>query len=438
MTTVEYGSFSTYSAYESIFTIVVSLALYASLRNAKYKYTNPLEFEGYIASCIQIGLITTIIVIVICNSLYFCLRTVLDMPRGVMNIMIIQSFAASLLSLYQAYISLSYKYQSFLRVSFINVIANIGLSVLLMFTILNNDRYLARVLGTAIPLIIIGIAIVVYFIKLGGFKFNKKHWVYGVKFSIPLVFHGISQVILNQFDRIMINLMTGPFNAGIYSFGYNISCLVAITSTSLQQVWQPWFYEQMSKGNEKAIQERGKQFSFGMMLFISCVLLGINEVVKVLGTSDYMQSIFYLIPLLVGGYFSFLYLLPSQVEYYYEKTSYIAIGTCSAAVINIIMNYIGIKVFGSIAAAYTTLIIYCLYFFIHYFIAVKIHGTSLFDFKSIVINCIIVSGIAAITLLLLDYWYIRWGMVIAIGIYMMIWANKNLKFFASIKKISKN
>lgn len=433
MTTEEYGNFSTYAAYESIFTIIVSLALYSSLKNAKYKFSNTNEFQEYISSCIQISAISTLGVLIICNIFYNYLTFIMDMTRGVMNLMIIQSYAASLLTLYQSYKSLSYKYVSFLRVSFINVISNIGLSLLLMFTVLYNDRYLARVLGTAIPLIIIGIAIIIYFIRIGGFHFNRFHWKYGIKFSIPLVLHGISQVILNQFDRIMIKAMRGAYDAGIYSFGYNISCLIAITLTSLQQVWQPWFYERMAEKDEKAIRNRGKQFSFGMMLFISCVILGINEIVIIMGTSEYRQSIYYLIPLLVGGYFSFLYLLPSQVEYYYEKTSYIAVGTCIAAVFNIAMNYLGIKWFGSIAAAYTTAIIYCFYFFIHFFIATSVHGSSLFELKSIILHCCFLILVAIVSLLLINYWYVRWGLLMAIGIYMLYWLNHSLKLLDSLK-----
>lgn len=434
MTTEDYGNYNTYTAYESIFNIIMGLALYTSLKNAKYKYVGKKAFDSYVSSCVQIGIISTIIIIIIANIGFPIYSTVFDMPRNVFNLMLVEAYSVSLITMFNCYVSLDYKYTSFLKVSFINVIANVGLSILLMLTVLRNNRYLARVYGSAIPIIVIGVFLAGYFLKKGGIRLNKEHWKFGLSFSLPLIFHGVSQVILNQFDRIMIKAMVGAIQAGIYSFSYNISSLVLVTSTSLQQVWQPWFYERMAEKDEGLIKKRADQFSFGMMLFVACVILGAREVIQILGTSDYLEGIYYLIPILIGGYFSFLYNLPAQVEYYYEKTNYIAIGTCIAAGLNVVMNYVGVKIFGSIAAAYTTLIIYGLYFFIHFAISVKVHGSMMFDIKKIIIYSTSLCGIGAFSLLLNQFWYVRWFVLLLLGLYMLYWLNATLNIKETIKK----
>lgn len=433
MTTADYGNFNTYAAYESIFTIVVGLALHTSLKNAKYKYTDKGAFESYISSCVQIGILSTVIILVLANATYSLYANVLDMSRPVYNLLIVESYGVSLITLYNSYISLQYRYRSFILVSFINVLGNISLSLLLMFTVLQADRYLARVIGTAVPVIAIGVVIATYFLKTGKIKFHGNYWKFGLAFSLPLIFHGVSQVILNQFDRVMIKIMTGAENAGVYSFSYNISSLVLVTSTSLQQVWQSWFYERMAVKDIDSIRRRGDQFAFGMMLFVACVILGAREVILILGTSAYINGIYYLIPILIGAYFAFLYNLPAQVEYYYEKTHYIAIGTCIAAGLNVVMNYVGVKMFGSIAAAYTTLIIYGLYFGIHYYISVKVYGNSMFDIKRITLYLVVLCTIGATALLLNEMWLIRWALLLLIGIYLLYWINKIFNFISTLK-----
>ena len=56
--------------------------------------------------------------------------------------------------------------------------------------------------------------------------------------------------------------------------------------------------------------------------------------------AEYQEAIYITIPIIIGGFFSYLYSFPAIVEYYYEKTKFIAIGTMCAASINIFLNYI--------------------------------------------------------------------------------------------------
>ena len=37
--------------------------------------------------------------------------------------------------------------------------------------------------------------------------------------------HGLSQLLLNQFDRIMIKSIIGSTEAGLYSFAYNVGMI---------------------------------------------------------------------------------------------------------------------------------------------------------------------------------------------------------------------
>lgn len=57
-----------------------------------------------------------------------------------------------------------------------------------------------------------------------------------------------------------------------------------------------------------------------------------------------------------------------------------------AAIVNIVLNFVFIKKYGYIAAAYTTLATYFLYFLLHYLIAIKVEGKILFSNK-VMLRC---------------------------------------------------
>lgn len=436
MTSAEYGDYNNYTAFEAILSILLGLALFASVKNAKYKYPLKQDFDSYISSCVYMCAIATVGVLILANISFSIISPLIDMDRFVLNVLIIHSFSSSLIALYNAYISLEYKYQSFFKVSAVNAISSVALSLVFMFTVFSNRRDVGRIMGNAIPMILIGFIIAFYFLKRGHFSLKKEFCVYGLIFSLPLIFHGVSQVILSQFDRIMIKTMTSSSEAGIYSFSYNVSSLVFITSSSLQQVWGPWFFERMAEKNLEVIKEKSNMFGFGMMLFVAIALLVSPDLITVmsLGKEDYSGGVYYIIPIMIGHYYAFLYNMPAQVEYYYEKTKYIAIGTGLAAGFNIVLNYWGIKTFGSVAAAYTTFIVYFLYFIIHFFIAKQINGNSLFNLTKFLLYGLILIVIGLLTLLFAHVNYIRWALVVAILGFFIIWLNKRVHIMPFIKK----
>lgn len=126
-----------------------------------------------------------------------------------------------------------------------------------------------------------------------------------------------------------------------------------------------------------------------------------------------------MIPIVLGIYFAFLYSLPAAVEYYHKKTKMIAVGTVCAAVANIVLNAIFIPLYGYLAAAYTTVACYILYFFFHLFIARRILGRFLFNMKNLLFSALAVSGFSALCLMLMEHTVLRLSvlgvLVLAVG-----------------------
>lgn len=432
LSTSDYGIFNTYLAYQSIVFLFVGMALHTSLKNAKYKYKE--DFAKYNSCCILVTLLNLGIWLLLSNLIYPLYGDAVGFSRVIVNLLLLDSFGTALIQFFNVYVGLDYRYSSFLKISAFNAVANMGISVLLIMTVFRNDRAMGRILGNVIPVTVIACVIIWYFWRKAAPRFDLKYTKFAVSYSLPLIPHGISQVILAQFDRIMIKELIGPSQAGIYSFAYNIFSIINVTSNSLDNVWGPWFYERMEQKDYGSIKKYSSKYAFGMLMFSVMVMLAAPELVKILGAREYWDAMYSVIPIVIGGYFMFLYTLPSSVEYYYAKTKFIAIGTGMAALINIVLNIIFIRQFGYLAAAYTTLVTYLLYFVFHYLIAWNIQKMCMFQTGRLAAYILLAVAAGALSLVMMEYWLIRWVILAAVGIFTLVWLNREFDFMRRVKE----
>ena len=269
-------------------------------------------------------------------------------------------------------------------------------------------------MGSTVPCVFVSIIIIGRFICREKPHDLKEYLIWGLQYSLPIVPHGISQIILSQFDRIMIIRMISESAAGLYSFAYTMYSLVFVAGHSIDGVWTQWSFDQLENKEYALI----KKVSSYYMLFLSILVVGVMlvspEMILILGSSKYSESFLCVIPIMCGGFFSLMYGIPCVVEYYHEKTKFIAIGTSCAAIVNVVLNYVFIKKYGYVAAAYTTLATYFLYFIFHYYIAKKIQGVSLFSGRLVIFCSVFVLGFGAITLYIINLGIIRWILAISL------------------------
>ena len=102
----------------------------------------------------------------------------------------------------------------------------------------------------------------------------------------------------------------------------------------------------------------------------------------------------------------------------------------SAALANIILNYIFIKTFGFIAAGYTTLVCYVLYSLGHAIISKRVFqrfiaNGKLFDLKFIFILSVLVILVGSGCSFLFDMWYVRY-IILIVTFIIIVWNREKL------------
>lgn len=269
--------------------------------------------------------------------------------------------------------------------------------------------------------------------------YNKDFWKFGLKFNIPLVPHYLSGIVLNQADRIMIKRMIGSSEAGIYSLAYSASMVLSVVTNAINQSFAPWIYRKLKKEEYDDISKVTTPIFVFASVMIMALIAFAPECVVIFGGSAYKDAIWIIPSVASSLYFNFVFQIFANVEFYYMKNTYITYASVSGAVLNIILNYFGIRLFGYIAAGYTTLICYVLFAVSHTFFVRKvakenIDGKKIFNTKAVFLIGTVLIIFGQLMLLVYERIVIRY--LILGGLVMMVIMNykKIINLIGEIRK----
>ena len=415
LSTSDFGLYNTFLSYEAILYLFISYALHVSIKNARFDMGKD-TLDEYISNISILPLFTTVVLIICVNIFSNPLQSMFGLNRLTLNLLIIYSYCSGLIILFQNRLVVEYEYKRYLQITYFNALANIGLSLFLVQNVFSEQKYMGRIIGTVVPAVLVSIAILISFYKKNVPRINKDHLTYGLKLSIPIIPHGLGQIVLLSFDRIMITNLVGVAESGVYSFSYTIFTMLQVTATALFSVFEPWAYERLKENKVVELRKISSLFFCFLSLATIAVIAIAPDVIILLGSKKYADAIYTTIPIMVGGLFSLAYGIPAIIEYYYKKTIYISLGTIGAAVVNVILNYIFIPRFGYVAAAYTTLISYALYYLFHSIISYRISRFTIIPIYVLIVGYGIVLVCACITFLTLNYPLVRYILLLIVAI----------------------
>lgn len=423
----DYGVYNVFMSYAAVVTIIVNVAFHTNLKN--YKFDFPDDFEKYSATCFFLAYFgSAILFLLSCGFTFFNL---VNISYFLVTFIALESLAQACVTYYVSYLSLKVKTTSYLIISLLYSVSSILLSVFLIKSGFLETAAKNRILGVVVPNLLVALYITNIFRKNTNFAKLKEYLKYGLKISLPLLPHAFAQIILSQFDRMMISEMDSFAAAGIYSFAFNVSSILLIVASSCDTAWEPWFFEKMSSEKYDEIKRNSKIYSvFFLMLAVGLVFIS-PEFATLLAPEEYAESVYSAIPLIGSAFFLFMYYLPSGIEYFLKKTAYISVGTVSAAVLNIVLNYFTIKYYGYKAAAYTTVFCHVVYFVFHVLMAKKLIGKDtfnmIFDIKYLLFVCLAFIVMTFLSMIFVDKIIVRWLVMTAVCVPMALYCYKRYR-----------
>lgn len=414
MSTSEYGKFNVFTSWQGIITAVVILNLpYGVLSQGIVKFT---ETRERFTSAL-LGLMTALTAIWI--GIYLFVRdfanSVFTLTTVQMICMLLMIWATSVFNFWAVVQRVDYKYRKLVAVTLFTSFAKPVLGIIMVIN--SDDKVTARILGLTIVELVAYIGMYVSLMRRGKALFDARIWAYGLKFSTPLIPHYLSQKILGSADRIMIDRMISSDAAGIYSLAYQISQIMLFLNQSLMQAIEPWYFRKLKEHREGDIG----RIAYSTMLMVALanlmVIVFAPEIIFLFAPPSYHDSIWVISPIAMSVFFMYVYNYFVEIEFYYENTKWISFATLMAAGLNIVLNFIFIRIFGYFAAGYTTLFCYMAYSIFHYIVMNRVSGgmgKKVFDLKKLLLisGGFLISG----TLITFTYNYpvIRYGIIVVL------------------------
>lgn len=373
LTTDEYGISTVYTSTMAVVIIFTTLNLpYGSFSPAMMKFEK--DREGYISSVNSICCLFTVIFFIV----YFLFKDfwngLLDLPTELMVLMGFEMLFNTAIQFWMGKARFEYRYKPFVAVTLL--ISILGTAGSIIAVLLLPNKGVVKVIANGTIICIIGLIIMIQSIAKGRKPFNKEYWKYALSFNIPLIPYYLSQIIFNQSDRLMINFMTGRSDAAIYGVAYSLAFVLTFVLNAINNSYVPWLYRKIKENDLKEIKKISLIIAVIMAVLLLVIIALAPEIILVMAGSQYMSAIWVVPPVAMSLLLLFYAQLFINVEFYFEEKYKLVGASILAAVVNIVLNYFGIKMFGFIAAGYTTLVSYILFAVCNYFAMKKVCKTK--------------------------------------------------------------
>lgn len=436
LTTSEYGSSSVYYSWVATISILSTLTIWGGVFNVgMVKFA---EDAPKMISAFQ-GLASTITLIFLTISLFFLnqLSVLLGMSKVLIICMFLEILVQIPFNIWATEQRYKFEYKHLLGVTCIIAVMSPLIGI---FAVKHSvHKVEAKIISNLIVNAIAGIILFILIQKKGKTFFESKYWKYGFNFNIVLVPHYLSTQILNQADRIMINSMCGSSDAGIYSVAYNFALLLSLVTNGINSSLTPYIYQCMKVNDTKKLKKDTTAIVLLVAILSVVLICFVPDLFKLMLPASYLPALKVIPPVTVGAYFLFLYPLFGSIEFYYEENKYVTYASIIGAIMNVILNYIFIKLFGFIAAAYTTMVCYLGFSVAHYMFMMKIlkrkgQDNDIYNIRYISSISLCLIFISLIMVMIYDYTLVRWGIIIIIGIGLCYKRRRILDLFKELKK----
>lgn len=197
-----------------------------------------------------------------------------------------------------------------------------------------------------------------------GNRFNQKYFDYKllkkmIHFSLPLVPSVLMAWVLALSDRYILLHYYGNDAVGLYGIGARFVTLLNVVISAVSTAYTTFAFS--SKDDENA-----KSQYYYVFNVVSLILLGVaftiaifsKEIITIMTDPAYHGSHVIIRDMMFGQVFYAMSTIVSYGIVFEKKSVYSLISVSSGAVVNLILNFIFIPMFGLRAAALTTLIGY--------------------------------------------------------------------------------
>lgn len=438
LTTDQYGTYNLYTSWYMLFSLVVTLNLAAEVFN-KGLSDHEDERPSYTTS--QSALITVLVVGAF--ALYLVFRAPVNNLTGMSTVLVVLMFldiyTTAIVSLWFARKRFEYAYKPIFFATIVISVSSIAVGVVAVWLAPPECKVTARVASNVLPSLIISVVVLVIFFRMSHKVFCAEWWRQSIRMGVPLIPHYASQVLLNQCDKLLISRFLDTTSVAIYGVAHSAGLLLVMVNNGVNSSVVPWLYGKLKSEEYGSIAGIASRLAAGILALVFCLMLLAPECVSILATEAYRDAIWCIPPIATGVVLAFVYTLFVNVEIYYGKAGYVAIASIACAILNLILNWILIPIFGYVASAWVTSLCYFATVILH---CVFMKRTltqfgvveKIYDLRTLFLICFLSVICALVSLLLYSMGYFRYVAICILAAALILLRRKVFHAISAIKK----
>ncbi len=416
-----YGVTQIYNTWVTVIAVIFTMQTQGTLVNARVEYPEQ-DQEKYQSAAMGLSLS----VFGVCAALVLLaigpVSQALKLPKLLVVLMLVQAFGTYCINFLNMKFVYEFKAGRNMVMSLVVTLVTLGLSLALILPMPQEQRYYGRILAIALTYGILGIPSGIYILMRGKTFFRRDYWRFCLGLAIPVVCYNLSDLILGQSDKVMVQQMLGDGFAGRYGAALVLGGVMFTIFSALNNTWCPFFFEDMKQGKQEQVQRKAANFlELFTVLSVGFILLS-AEVYHVAVEPDFWDST-WLIPLFVASYYlNFLCTFPINYEYFRKQTKPVAVVTITASLINVALNWVLIQAMGMAGAAVATVISHSLQLLAHHlYVRFRLGGQD-YPFRLGLWGRYALAFFAVLALVYLTQglWLLRWLLGAAIGLWELV------------------
>ncbi|WP_274608150.1 lipopolysaccharide biosynthesis protein [Bifidobacterium phasiani] len=389
----QYGMFSVYQSWQQVVSIISVVAMDRCITVGFMKYEN--DRRGFLSSVQALMTLTVLVCAILVCLLPGPITDLIGLPLPIVLAMLVVSLMNNTLANWTWLQRYEYRYRrlAFVTVGFTAAIQIVSTAAIML---LPTDGGTVLIMSsTVVRVSLYGIIYIIVF-AVGKRLFNREYWRFSLSYSLAVVPHALSQIILNSSARILIDKLCGRAEAAYYGVTYSAAMVLNIVMTSVSSAIQPWFFERIRAHDYHSIRRKTNAFLIMASGFAVGVSLFAPEILAILAPSSYHSALGTFPPTAAGVFFNCMYLCFANFESYYEKPFYFSIATATGAIVNVVVNLICIPLFGFVSAGYTTMLCYMLFAFMHYRFMRRVCRQELNDVRVFDVRFILILSVSTV------------------------------------------
>ncbi|MET1254650.1 oligosaccharide flippase family protein [Aliikangiella maris] len=352
----EFGNYASFIAFLAMFSLLVGLKPDSYLLSS-YSRDGIAEFNEKVTICvilIPISLVVSFPLILLLAPFFF-------QHIDYLTLILLVLFSSLLLAFIQiCSVLLQIQERAIYLVSLqtLSILVANGIGVTLLYW---NDTWSSRVFGDLVGSILLAfllLKVIKPHLKLVEFANLKNALTSALTFLLPVFVHVVSFTFLNVGDRLIIQSLLGADAVAKYSVAYMFGMIVGVFHDSFLKAWNPYFYSKVIKSlkDERDVNRHARIYSL-FSIILGVMVGGFFSVVYRLVLPTEYHGVEYIIIIVSLAYsLEGIRKVYSGYLFLQNKTRIIAKIALASVLMNVLLNYILIRLIDLDGAAIATLI----------------------------------------------------------------------------------